>query len=214
MYKNVVLRFKLIILERIMAAEEIHTGEYIRCNIEKGIADVIFISKRSSVNKFNKKTLDELRVVVDFLKLRKDLKGVVFSSSLSAFIVGADITEFLPLFKAPREDLKKWLIQTHALFNDIEDLPVPTVAILDGLALGGGFELTLSCTYRIATKNAFVGLPEVKLGIFPGWGGTIRLPRVIGLDNAIEWIVSGKQYSAQEALRFGCVDSVVERDNL
>ena len=80
--------------------------------------------------------------------------------------------------------------------------------------MGGGFELALSTTYRVASTNAKVGLPETKLGIIPGWGGTIRLPRLIGPDNAIEWIASGGQHSAESGLKMGCLDAVVKPENL
>ncbi|MGB5164174.1 MAG: fatty acid oxidation complex subunit alpha FadB, partial [Woeseiaceae bacterium] len=90
-----------------------------------------------------------------------------------------------------------------------EDLPVPTVAAINGIALGGGFEMTLVCDYRVMSEQAKVGLPETKLGIIPGYGGTLRLPRLIGADNAIEWIASGKDQRADAALKAGAVDAVV-----
>src|SRR5690606_28686299 len=95
-----------------------------------------------------------------------------------------------------------------------EDLPVPTVVAINGIALGGGFEMCLSADYRVMSAKAVVGLPEVKLGIYPGFGGTVRLPRVIGLDNAIEWIASGKENKADAALKVGAVDAVVAPEQL
>ena len=95
------------------------------------------------------------------------------------------------------------------VFNAFEDLPIPTVAAINGIALGGGLEMGLVCDYRVMSDSARVGLPETKLGIIPGYGGTTRLPRLIGADNAIEWIASGKEQKAEQALRFGAVDAVV-----
>ncbi|KZZ19389.1 multifunctional fatty acid oxidation complex subunit alpha, partial [Oleiphilus sp. HI0081] len=96
----------------------------------------------------------------------------------------------------------------------IEDLPFPSVTAINGIALGGGFEMCLSTDYRVMSPTAKVGLPEVKLGIFPGFGGTVRLPRLIGADNAIEWIAGTKEYKAPDALKFGAVDAVVDADKL
>jgi 3-hydroxyacyl-CoA dehydrogenase/enoyl-CoA hydratase/3-hydroxybutyryl-CoA epimerase/enoyl-CoA isomerase len=94
-----------------------------------------------------------------------------------------------------------------------EDLPVPTVAAINGIALGGGFEMCLACDYRVMSTAAKVGLPEVKLGIFPGFGGTVRLPRVIGVDNAVEWIAAGSEKRPDAALKDGAVDAVVAPEN-
>ena len=88
------------------------------------------------------------------------------------------------------------------------------MAVINGFALGGGFEVTLACDYRVMSTRAQVGLPEVKLGLFPGWGGTVRLPRLIGIDNAIEWIGLGKQQRSDDALKIGAVDAVVEPELL
>ena len=107
-----------------------------------------------------------------------------------------------------------WLRETHQTFNDLEDLEIPSVAAINGAALGGGFEYCLAHTYRVMSTAAKVGLPETKLGIFPGWGGTIRLSRLIGADNAIEWIAGGAGNGPEEALKVGAVEVVVEPDRL
>lgn len=125
------------------------------------------------------------------------------------FIVGADITEFVDNFKMADEELVAGNLDANKIFSDFEDLNVPTVAAINGIALGGGFEMCLSADYRVMSATAQVGLPEVKLGIYPGFGGTVRLPRVIGLDNAIEWIAGGKENRADAALKAGAVDAVV-----
>ena len=142
---------------------------------ENNIHHVTFDAKEGSVNKFNRETLEELRKVVTTLQNDNTKKGVLFSSAKDVFVVGADITEFIPMFKKPREVLESWLQHTHKLFNDVEDLDMPTVVAINGICLGGGFEFALSNSYRVVSEKAVVGLPEVKLGIYPGWGGTIRL---------------------------------------
>lgn len=198
-----------------MNTVSVFKGDWLECQEdENNILQVVFSSKNSSVNKFNQATLSELRQVIDLILEKKDKKGVLFSSSKSVFIVGADITEFLPLFKQPKEELQGWLEETHKLFNDIEDLDVPTVVAINGICLGGGFEFCLASAYRVASEKAILGLPEVKLGIYPGWGGTIRLPRLIGADNAIEWIAAGGQHKAPQAMTIGAVDMVVSSGSL
>lgn len=163
--------------------------------------------KNESVNKFNAETLGELKTAIS--KIPSSLKGLLISSGKDAFIAGADITEFLEHFKRPESELKTWIGETQKLFSQIEDLNAPTVCIMAGFALGGGFEFALTCDYRIAAIGTKIGQPETKLGIIPGWGGTVRLPRLIGLDPAIEWITSGNQYDAAEAFKLGAVDAIV-----
>ena len=177
------------------------------------IAKVVFDSEEGSVNKFDRATLDELRTVTATLQ-SADVGGVVFISAKPAFIVGADITEFIPMFSTDAATLESWLVEANALFNAIEDLPVPTVTAIDGVALGGGFELAVSTDYRVATAGAKVGFPEVKLGILPGFGGTVRLPRLIGADNANQWISSGRHIRAPQAMKEGAIDAVVAPDKL
>ncbi|KZZ45651.1 multifunctional fatty acid oxidation complex subunit alpha, partial [Oleiphilus sp. HI0085] len=122
--------------------------------------------------------------------------------------------EFTDLFAGSEEELIANNLQANAVFSAIEDLPFPSVTAINGIALGGGFEMCLSTDYRVMSPTAKVGLPEVKLGIFPGFGGTVRLPRLIGADNAIEWIAGTKEYKAPDALKFGAVDAVVDADKL
>jgi len=173
-----------------------------------------FDLKGESVNKFNRLTLNELRQAVDDIKADASVKGVIVSSGKDVFIVGADITEFVDNFKMADEELVAGNLDANKIFSDFEDLNVPTVAAINGIALGGGFEMCLSADYRVMSATAQVGLPEVKLGIYPGFGGTVRLPRVIGLDNAIEWIASGKENRADAALKAGAVDAVVAPEKL
>jgi 3-hydroxyacyl-CoA dehydrogenase/enoyl-CoA hydratase/3-hydroxybutyryl-CoA epimerase/enoyl-CoA isomerase len=182
--------------------------------LEAGVVELKFDLKGESVNKFNSLTLNELRQAVDAIKADSSIKGVIVSSGKDVFIVGADITEFVDNFKLPDEQLIAGNLQANAIFSDFEDLAVPTVVAINGIALGGGFEMCLAGDYRVMSETAKVGLPEVKLGIYPGFGGTVRLPRVIGCDNAIEWIASGKENRADDALKVGAVDAVVKADKL
>jgi 3-hydroxyacyl-CoA dehydrogenase/enoyl-CoA hydratase/3-hydroxybutyryl-CoA epimerase/enoyl-CoA isomerase len=183
----------------------------------EGVLELKFDLKGDSVNKFNSQTLKELREAVNQIKTFAEsgqVKGLLISSGKECFIVGADITEFLSHFEKSEDELKFWLKQTNELFSEIEDFGFPTVCALNGFAFGGGFELALSASYRVMSSETKVGLPETKLGIYPGWGGTVRLSRVIGADNAIEWIASGDQWDAEAALKVRAVDAVVAPENV
>ncbi|QLF94836.1 fatty acid oxidation complex subunit alpha FadB [Pseudomonas sp. ABC1] len=178
--------------------------------LESGIVELNFDLKGESVNKFNSLTLNELRQAVDAIKGDASITGVIVTSGKDVFVVGADITEFVENFKLPDEQLLALTLEVNRIFSDFEDLDVPTVVAINGIALGGGLEVSLAADFRVASTNARIGLPEVKLGIYPGFGGTVRLPRLIGVDNAIEWIASGKENTAEEALKVHAVDAVVE----
>lgn len=183
-------------------------------SIEDGIYDVVFDRKGDAVNKLDQVTLAELREAVAVVCNVDNIRGVIFSSAKDCFIVGADITEFMGFFSADDEELIAGLTDIHALLNQIEDMSCPTVTAINGLCLGGGFELALSTDYRVMSDQAKVGLPEVKLGIYPGWGGTVRLPRLIGVDNANEWICGGAEKRPGAALTDGGVDAVVAVDQV
>jgi 3-hydroxyacyl-CoA dehydrogenase/enoyl-CoA hydratase/3-hydroxybutyryl-CoA epimerase/enoyl-CoA isomerase len=182
--------------------------------LEGGIVELNFDLEGESVNKFNRATLSELRQAVDAIKADGSIRGVVVTSGKDVFIVGADITEFVDNFKLPDEQLIAGSLEANRIFSDFEDLGVPTVVAINGIALGGGLEMCLAADYRVAAETARIGLPEVKLGLYPGFGGTVRLPRLIGTDNAIEWIASGKENRAEDALKVGAVDAVVKADKL
>ncbi len=193
----------------------IYEGQAITVTLlDDGIAQLNFDLQGESVNKFNQTTLKELHEATDAIRASSDVKGVVVTSSKDVFIVGADITEFTDTFALPEEELMGWVLKANAVFSNFEDLPVPTVTAINGMALGGGFEMCLSSDYRVMSTKAKVGLPEVKLGLFPGFGGTVRLSRVVGADNAIEWICMGNENRADAALKVGAVDAVVEPEQL
>ncbi|MCY0966487.1 fatty acid oxidation complex subunit alpha FadB [Parathalassolituus penaei] len=187
----------------------IYDGKAIRVSmLENGIAELCFDRQDESVNKFDRHTLGELEDAIKALTAATGISGLLLSSAKDTFIVGADITEFGSYFAGPEEQLVEWLMYPNNLFSALEDLPFPTLAAINGTALGGGMELVLSADLRVMSTNARIGLPEVKLGIMPGFGGTVRLPRVIGADNAIEWICMGSEQDADKALKDGAVDAV------
>ena len=177
--------------------------------LEDGLVELRFDLPGESVNKFDTPTVAELKTAVAELRATKDLRGVLVTSGKDVFCVGADITEFRSHFGKSEDELAAWLLGTDAVFSAIEDLDAPSVVAINGTALGGGFELCLAASYRAMSSEAKVGLPEAKLGLFPGWGGTVRLSRLCGADNAIEWIAGGEQWSAADALKVGAVDAVV-----
>jgi 3-hydroxyacyl-CoA dehydrogenase/enoyl-CoA hydratase/3-hydroxybutyryl-CoA epimerase/enoyl-CoA isomerase len=163
-----------------------------------------------STNVLGETSLKDLEKVISLIKLQ-NAKGLILRSGKSSgFVFGADVTEFLSHFKKTENELQSWIHEINQIFNQLEDLPFPTLALINGFALGGGFEIALTMDYRLGSPKATVGLPETKLGIIPGWGGTVRLPRIIGADHAIEWITSAKYIKADEALKLGALDGVVE----
>jgi 3-hydroxyacyl-CoA dehydrogenase/enoyl-CoA hydratase/3-hydroxybutyryl-CoA epimerase/enoyl-CoA isomerase len=192
----------------------IYSGTAIRVDkLPSGIAHAIFDLEGSSVNKFNQQTLEELAAAVASIADSGAI-GAIFSSAKSSFIVGADITEFTAMFTQAEVEILGWLVKANAVFTAIEDLPFPTVTAVNGIALGGGMEMALSTDYRVATENAVVGFPEVKLGILPGFGGTVRTSRLIGADNANQWISSGSHINAKQAFAEGALDAIVADDQL
>jgi 3-hydroxyacyl-CoA dehydrogenase/enoyl-CoA hydratase/3-hydroxybutyryl-CoA epimerase/enoyl-CoA isomerase len=182
--------------------------------LDGGIAELKFDLQGESVNKFNRETVEDLGKAVDALKGADGLKGVIVTSGKPVFIVGADITEFTDMFKGTEEEIAGWARKSNEVFCAFEDIDVPKVCAVNGIALGGGLEMALTCEYRVMSEQAQVGLPEVKLGLIPGFGGTVRMARLIGIDNAIEWIATGGQNKPQKALADGVVDAVVQAEKL
>jgi 3-hydroxyacyl-CoA dehydrogenase/enoyl-CoA hydratase/3-hydroxybutyryl-CoA epimerase/enoyl-CoA isomerase len=179
-----------------------------------GFAELVFDLAGESVNKFNVATLQELEQALAALGKASGIKGLVLTSAKGVFIVGADITEFNGVFSRGDDAIADYLGKANAIFSQLEDLPYPTVVAINGYALGGGLEVCLACDFRVMADSAKIGLPETKLGIIPGFGGTVRLPRVIGVDHAIEWIASGAEQKPAKALELGAVDAVLATDLL
>ncbi|KAA0912558.1 fatty acid oxidation complex subunit alpha FadB [Psychrobacter sp. ANT_WB68] len=182
--------------------------------LEDGIANMQYNAENESVNKFDAETNKQFAEVVSALEKADDVKGLIVTSSKGVFIAGADITEFVGSFKKPESEIKDWVVNINDAFNRFEDLPFPKVAAINGAALGGGCEMTLVCEYRVMSDKAIIGLPETQLGIFPGFGGTVRSTRVIGIDNALELIATGTPKKPLEALKLGLVDATVAADDL
>lgn len=176
-----------------------------------GIAELIFDSPGEKVNKFSAPVLQELENKVDQLATNPSIKALKLTSTKDGvFIAGADLHSFEPVFDDPSKAVD--VIRTgHRVFNKIAELPFPTIAVINGVCLGGGTECALSCTYRVATDNpkTQIGLPEVTLGIFPGWGGTQRLPRLIGLMEGLNMILTGKSVNGVKAWKLHLADAIV-----
>jgi enoyl-CoA hydratase len=136
---------------------------------------------------------------------------LVTGSGVKAFCAGADIKE---LTGRSLVEQKRGAELGQAVFEKLDRLPMPSVAIINGYAFGGGLELALACTLRIATRNAKMGLPEIKLGLIPGYGGTQRLPRVVGVARALELVMTGRTVDAEEAARIGLVNRLVDGDGV
>lgn len=193
----------------------LYEGKAIQASVnDDGIVELVFDSQYDKINKFDKITLDDLRAAVDIIKETDGIKGLISYSKKDKYIVGADITEFGAHFQKSEEEMVAWLGWCNQIFSDIEDLPYPTLTAVNGIALGGGCEMALSTDYRIIDPKGTIGLPEIGLGIMPGFGGTVRLPRLIGVDNALEIIPAGKSIKADAALKKHLVDAVVPADKL
>lgn len=188
-------------------------GKAIQVSVEDEIAHLVFNIKDSSANVIGELMMGELPQALKSVQ-GSGAKGLIFRSDKSHFIFGADIMEFMQHFKKSEDEIIHWLKEMNNTLNGFEDLDIPSVACINGFALGGGFEVCLSADFRVIGKKAKIGLPETKLGIMPGWGGSVRLPRIAGADNAIEWITSGKQYKGDVALKLGIVDAVVDEKDL
>ena len=176
---------------------------------DSGIAH-LELNRPEARNAISAGMIDELRAALEAWARRDDVRVVVFSGAGGkAFAGGADIAELRD--RTHREAF--WGINQN-LFQLVEDFPRPTLAALDGYALGGGLELALACDLRVASKSARIGLPETTLGIFPGAGGTWRLPRVVGLGRAKELVFTGRIVEATEAQAWGLFEGFVESDAL
>ncbi|WP_028007117.1 fatty acid oxidation complex subunit alpha FadB [Solimonas flava] len=198
-----------------MSNAPIYQGQSIQVEkLDGGFAELRFDRQGDAINKFDARTVKELGEAGEALKKDGSIKGLIVTSGKDSFIVGADITEFGANFQKSEEEIAGWAYEANKVFSAIEDLPYPTVTAINGLALGGGFEMALSTDYRVMSTSAQLGFPEVKLGIFPGFGGTVRFPRLVGADNAIEWIAAGEQQKPEAALKVHAVDAVVAPDKV
>jgi enoyl-CoA hydratase len=173
-----------------------------------GITRVVF-DRPEVRNALNRQMVDELRAAMDELARSREARVLIFAGSDTVFASGADIAEL-----RDRDKMDALAFINTGLFRDIQDFPLPTIAAIRGWALGGGCELAAACDLRVAGRGARFGQPEVKLGILPGAGATYRLPRLIGSGNARDLIFTGRTIDADEALRMGLVNRVVDDDDV
>ncbi|MCV6607269.1 MAG: 3-hydroxyacyl-CoA dehydrogenase NAD-binding domain-containing protein [Campylobacterales bacterium] len=179
----------------------------IHLNINNEKAELIFDLEKEKINKLSYKVLEELDKTLDEIKDNKGIKLLTIKSAKeNIFIAGADINEIKEM-KNEKEIVDN-LLRGDKIFEKLENLPFPTIAYIDGACMGGGLELTLSCTYRVSIEKdkTKLGLPEVNLGVIPGLGGTQRLPKLIGLANALPLILGGKILNSKQAYKLGILD--------
>ena len=178
---------------------------------KQGHVAVMTVSRPEALNALNSATLEELASAAAKVAADEDIRVLVVTGEGKAFVAGADIGEMKSL---NAEEGHAFGLKGQAALTAIEELPIPVIAAVNGFALGGGCELSLCADIRIASEKAKFGQPEVGLGITPGFGGTQRLPRVIGLSKAMELILTGRMIKADEALKLGLVDKVVPPEAL
>ena len=173
----------------------------------------IIINRPKKLNALNRATIAELHRGFAQLEEDRDIRAIILTGmGEKSFVAGADISEFASFSVAQGEQLASE--GQDLLFNFVEQLTTPVIAAVNGFALGGGLELAMSCHFRIASDNARMGLPEVSLGVIPGYGGTQRLPQLVGKGKAMEMIMTGGMIDAEDALRTGLVNKVFPQEEL
>jgi enoyl-CoA hydratase len=185
-------------------------GNFIKYEEEGSIA-VLTINRPKALNALNSKVLDELDKTLDGIDTSKILALIITGAGEKSFVAGADIGEMSTLSKKQGEQFSK---KGNDVFRKIETLPIPVIAAINGFALGGGCEISMSCDIRICSDNAVFGQPEVGLGITPGFGGTQRLARLVGMGMAKQMIFTGRNIKADEALRIGLVNAIYPQSEL
>jgi enoyl-CoA hydratase len=186
--------------------------ENVQLTVNEGIATLV-INRPKQLNALNKQTLAEISEAFESMRNDDGVKVVIMTGSgEKAFVAGADIKEFANFSGVQGSELAKTGHMT--VFNSIEEFSKPVIAAINGFALGGGLELAMAAHVRIASDNARMGLPETSLGVIPGYGGTQRLPQLIGKGRALEMIFSAKMIDAATALNYGLVNAVVPQEAL
>ena len=185
---------------------------YLNFKLETDASNILWLivdRAGTSVNSLSREVFDELNIVLDDI-LHRNPAGVIITSGKSkGFIAGADISQFTHL--KTKKEAFDLIRQAQIVLDKLAALPMPTLALIKGFCLGGGLELALACRYRIAadTPDTKIGLPEIKLGIHPGWGGTVRLPNLIGVMEAMKMILPGAAYDARKCAKLGIIDLAV-----
>ena len=178
---------------------------------EKGMIGIITISREKALNALNSQVLDEIEKTFDSVDINNIRCLILTGAGDKSFVAGADISQMSTASKVDGEAFGK---KGNDIFRKIETFPIPVIAAINGFALGGGCEIAMSCDIRICSDNAVFGQPEVGLGITPGFGGTQRLPRIVGIGMAKQMIFTGKNIKADEALRIGLVNAVYPQAEL
>ena len=187
------------------------TDTFVRTSIENGVMSIT-IDRQQKLNALNIDVVTQLQSAIDIAASQDDVRCVVITGAGSkAFVAGADITE---IRKLDKDNMQSMTALGSGLMSSIENLGKPVIAAINGYALGGGCELALACHIRIASDNAYLGLPEVQLGLMPGYGGTQRLSRLIGHGRSLEMMLTGKPINADQARNYGLVNQVVEAGEL
>jgi enoyl-CoA hydratase/carnithine racemase len=182
-------------------------GEFVNWTQEENIAVVVV--ENPPMNVLSSKVTEELLGCFKEINAVENCRAMIITGAgEKAFLAGADINELAEIIRTSTSTLP-YTKKLHEAFNYLENLPIPSIAAINGFALGGGLELALACDIRIASEKALLGVPEIKLGLFPGAGGTQRLPRLIGTSLAKEMLFSGEPITAVESLRIGLVNKVV-----
>ncbi|MEJ7766197.1 MAG: enoyl-CoA hydratase-related protein [Chitinophagaceae bacterium] len=186
------------------------TYQTLLTQIDNGIL-VITINRPDKLNAINNLLMEELNQVIDDLYSNKAVKSAIITGAgKKAFVAGADISEFLDVTDEGMALAKKG----QDVFFKIENSPKPVIAAVNGFALGGGCELAMACHFRVASDNAKFGQPEINLGLIPGYGGTQRLPQLIGRGRSMELLLSGSMIDAATAFQFGLVNYITTVDEL
>ena len=172
---------------------------------QQGAVAVLTVNRPEALNALNSQVLADLDAAIDQIEANPELRAVILTGAGRSFVAGADIGE-MKNFSAV--DGKKFGVRGGSIFLRLENLSIPVIAAINGFALGGGCELAMACDIRIASEKAKFGQPEVGLGITPGFGGTQRLPRIVGISKAMELILTGKTIGAAEAKEIGLVSAV------
>jgi len=184
--------------------------QHLTLSVQDRIATVT-VNRPDKLNALNAATIGELGEAIDEAQQRDDIAAVILTGAGRAFVAGADISELAGKSALEGRRLAR---RGQEIFRRFETSGKPTVAAVNGFALGGGCELAMSCHIRIASEAAKFGQPEVKLGLIPGYGGTQRLPRLVGRGRALQLLLTGEMIDAQEAFRIGLVNRVVPGDQL
>jgi len=188
------------------------TSEFITCELKNSVL-VITINRPDKLNALNKQTIEELHEALVEAENQSEIRAIILTGAgQKAFVAGADIAEFANFSVAEGKQLSS--IGHFKIFNFIENYSKPIIAAVNGFALGGGLELAMACHIRVVSDNAKMGLPEVSLGLIPGYGGTQRLAQLLGKGKAFEMIVTADMIGAQEAYKWGLANHVTTQEEL